>query len=230
MQFLVGFTFAVLHLFVVYTVPVSVPYKAAETITSAASSLVNAVTDSAAAATATGASLAILKKLVYRAAGEEGLAENVPLGNNAYAAQSAVGQADAVPKDAGSKTVYRTEYQAVPCIDTSGEAFAVYLNAIYLAPLTFLFVRFFVKSYLRRTSPATKRVTKNNVLVKSGADAVHGINKELDTLGKAPEDLEPVVANGAAPRGGVTSGNANGHANGGANGVTTRNRKAAAKA
>lgn len=36
----------------------------------------------------------------------------------------------------------------VTCIGTSGEAFAVLLNVAYLLPLTWLFARFFVKSYL----------------------------------------------------------------------------------
>lgn len=192
------------------------PYKAVEAISTAAPSVV----ESAAMTTATGAAVAILKKLVYRAAGEEGLAENVPFGHSVQE------QVQAAPKGAASKIVYRTEYQTVPCIDTSGEAFAVYLNVIYLAPLTFLFVRFFVKSYLRRTAPTTKHVTRSNVITKSGVDAIHGVNKELDYLGKAPEDLEP-AANGRASR---ANGQTNGHANGQANGVTTRNRKANGKA
>jgi GNS1/SUR4 family len=43
-----------------------------------------------------------------------------------------------------------TEYQQVKCINTSGQTFAIWLNVVYLTPLTFLFVRFFIKSYLRR--------------------------------------------------------------------------------
>ena len=31
---------------------------------------------------------------------------------------------------------YKLEYQTVNCLDTSGEVFAILLNAIYLAPLT----------------------------------------------------------------------------------------------
>lgn len=31
---------------------------------------------------------------------------------------------------------YKVEYQTVNCLDTSGEVFAILLNAIYLAPLT----------------------------------------------------------------------------------------------
>ncbi|KNG84171.1 hypothetical protein ANOM_008584 [Aspergillus nomiae NRRL 13137] len=36
----------------------------------------------------------------------------------------------------------------VPCLDNSGQVFALLLTTLYLIPLTFLFVRFFVRSYL----------------------------------------------------------------------------------
>jgi hypothetical protein len=42
-----------------------------------------------------------------------------------------------------------TVYQMTPCIDTSGQTFAIWLNVFYLTPLTVLFVRFFVRSYFR---------------------------------------------------------------------------------
>lgn len=38
------------------------------------------------------------------------------------------------------------------CLDTSGQNFAVWLNVLYLTPLTFLFVNFFVNSYFRRST------------------------------------------------------------------------------
>lgn len=40
----------------------------------------------------------------------------------------------------------------LPCVTTAGETFAIWLNVLYLAPLTYLFVRFFIRSYLRRSS------------------------------------------------------------------------------
>jgi hypothetical protein len=39
--------------------------------------------------------------------------------------------------------------QTMSCIDTTGETFAIWFNVLYLTPLTFLFLRFFVKSYFR---------------------------------------------------------------------------------
>src|SRR5947207_136251 len=87
MQFLIGFTFALGHLFVEYTVPVSTPYTVSSTFTSAVSSPSAAISSAVASATAAAASTAAaaastpiaswLKKLAFRAAGEEGLAENV---------------------------------------------------------------------------------------------------------------------------------------------------------
>jgi hypothetical protein len=44
---------------------------------------------------------------------------------------------------------YRME--TVPCIDTSGQMFAIWLNVLYLLPLTVLFIRFFIRSYITRT-------------------------------------------------------------------------------
>jgi hypothetical protein len=197
-QFLVGVVFASIHLFISYTVPVAVPYTINEVVSStisSVSSVTSTATSSAAIASATGAAVAFLKKLVYRAAGEEGLAENINhSGYNALAAHAPAGfarhhgHAQHPIKNTVTRTIYRTEYQTVPCIDTSGQAFAVYLNLIYLAPLTGLFMRFFVKSYLRRTSANTKHTTKKDAITKSGRDAIHGVDREIESLGKAAED------------------------------------------
>ncbi|KAF2277269.1 uncharacterized protein EI97DRAFT_449956 [Westerdykella ornata] len=185
-QFIGGGTLAALYLFVSYTVPVSVPYEPTETTISKATA---SLASPEAVATATGAAVAFLKKLVYRAAGEEGLAENI--GSVGQAAHG-VHTPSPAAHDGARKVAYRTEYQSVPCIDTSGQAVAVYLNVLYLAPLTFLFVRFFIKSYLRRTSPGTKHMTKQNALSKSSNDAIRGVERELEALGKAPEDMEDI--------------------------------------
>ncbi|POS85973.1 hypothetical protein EPUL_002725 [Erysiphe pulchra] len=57
---------------------------------------------------------------------------------------------------------FHSERLSSNCLDTSGQNFAVWLNVIYLTPLTFLFMRFFVNSYFRRSS-------KNSVQVKAVA-------------------------------------------------------------
>ncbi|PSN75018.1 hypothetical protein BS50DRAFT_596145 [Corynespora cassiicola Philippines] len=209
-QFLVGASFAGLHLFVSYTVPVSVAYEVAEKVVSKASpsaisSAVESITSSAALPVATGPALNFLRKLVYRAAGEEGLAENVHVSSVAPPVQTVSEYAQVVPEQAQqviknvvNKIVTRTEYQTVPCIDTSGQAFAIYLNLIYLAPLTGLFMRFFVKSYLRRTSPNAKHPTKKTVITKATRDAVHGVDREIESLGKSAEDGLSTAINGVA--------------------------------
>ncbi|EFY89533.1 hypothetical protein MAC_04388 [Metarhizium acridum CQMa 102] len=46
-----------------------------------------------------------------------------------------------------SAVEHHAGYQTVSCINTSGQTFAIWSNVLYLAPLTVLFVRFFVQSY-----------------------------------------------------------------------------------
>ena len=81
--------------------------------------------------------------------------------------------------------------QTMPCITSSGETFAVWLNVFYLAPLTYLFVSFFVESYLRRsntgrrgaaagTGVAARRLSNNVQLAeKAGWDAARGVRREV---------------------------------------------------
>lgn len=212
-QFLVGAGFASIHLLVSYTVPVSVAHKIAEQVTSSVqpssvastvSSAVSSVTESASAVlpTATGPALAFLWKLVYRAAGDEGLAENIAVPGSSLipAHQAHVPTAHAVHHEnpvqrllhphthTVDRVVYRTEYQHVPCIDTSGQAFAVYLNLIYLAPLTGLFMRFFVKSYFRRTNPKAKHQSKHTPISKAAGDALHGVEREIESITEEGKD------------------------------------------
>lgn len=217
-QFLVGASFAAVHLFVSYTVPVSVAHKVAEQVTSSVSpssiastvsSAVSSVTESASAAlpTATGPALAFLWKLVYRAAGDEGLAENVPVPGSSLipahqehaptpiAAHDNLAQRVLHKIHTVDRTVYRTEYQHVPCIDTSGQAFAIYLNLIYLAPLTGLFMRFFVKSYFRRTNPKAKHQSKHTPISKAAGDAIHGVEREIGSINE--EGLDNSASNGS---------------------------------
>lgn len=209
-QFLVGSAFAAMHLFLSYTVPVSVAYKVAEkvaqkvapeAVSSTISSVVSSATESAAEAlpTASGVAVAFLRKLIYRAAGDEGLAENIHIpGQPVPARQQPLQQVNAAepspkhnaihnllhPHETVEKTFYRTEYQTVPCVDTSGQAFAIYLNLIYLAPLTILFMRFFFKSYLRRSSPNAKRNQKPRTI----SDAAGEASRQVDSLDKSAED------------------------------------------
>jgi hypothetical protein len=214
-QFLVGSAYAAIHLFVSYTVPVSVAHQIVEKVapkinSSSISSAVSSATSSAVAAlpTATGPALAFLRKLIYRAAGDEGLAENIAVPGQPlpyYQQQQALAAGQRPehpvehffhhPHETVNRVVYRTEYQSVPCIDTSGQAFAIYLNLIYLAPLTILFMRFFFKSYLRRTSPSAKHQPKHTAIQKATRDASHGVERELESLEKSAEDAVSSAVN-----------------------------------
>ncbi|CAI6336301.1 unnamed protein product [Periconia digitata] len=222
-QFLVGVVFAACHLFVSYTVPVSVPYNVAEKVlskvnVSSIASAASSATSSAVVAPATGVAIAFLKKMIYRAAGDEGLAENVyQPGSSSPASFSGAtsnnnNQAQHPIHDTVNRIVYRTEYQHVPCIDTSGQAFAIYLNLIYLAPLTVLFVRFFIKSYIKRTSPNARNPTKHEAITKSARDAMRGVDREVESFGKSAEDgFSTAIMNGAsALRGRATKPNGDG--------------------
>lgn len=218
-QFIVGVTFAAAHLFVSYTVPVTVAYEVAEKVipklnTSSIASVASSVTSTAVPA-ATGAGLAFLKKWIYRAAGDEGLAENVFAANAAPSAHAHLGAEQhaqhPIQHATQTRTVYRTQYEHVPCIDTSGQAFAIYLNLIYLAPLTGLFMRFFVKSYLRSNKANAKNRTTQQNIAKSTRDAIHGVDREIESLGKSAENNIDQLVNG---RGRPTSSNGKPKANG----------------
>jgi hypothetical protein len=129
-QFIIGITFAALHLFVTYSIPVQMPYTVTHAVSSAASSASSAVS-SAASAAATAGLAAWLKKAALRMAGEEGLAENVHNDKGEL-----FGPETRAPALQRGETLFRTQYQTIPCIDTSGQAFAIWLNLAYLAPLT----------------------------------------------------------------------------------------------
>jgi hypothetical protein len=129
-QFIIGITFAALHLFVTYSVPVQVPYTLANAATSAVSNAASSVSSAASAATSIGIA-AWLKKAAFRAAGEEGLAENVRNEKGDLFGPDA--RAPALNR---GETLFRTQYETISCIDTSGQAFAIWLNLAYLAPLT----------------------------------------------------------------------------------------------
>lgn len=166
-QFLVGTSYASIHSFLTYTIPTQVSNTTVKGAASAASSV---ITSAAAAATSAGVG-DFVKKILLRAAGEPALAENI---NGRPAAAPQVSRQSSQNSHTG---LYHTEYTSVPCIDTSGQTFAVWLNVFYLTPLTFLFMRFFVKSYLRRAS--AKGVDYSAAAEKAGADALKGVGREL---------------------------------------------------
>ncbi|XXH02558.1 hypothetical protein Hte_008935 [Hypoxylon texense] len=87
-----------------------------------------------------------------------------------------------------SSVKYYTEYQTIPCIDTSGETFAIWFNVLYLAPLTVLFVRFFVKSYFRLQKTGRKERPRNQA-------ALTGPGGEQGSVEKMPGERSLSSAN-----------------------------------
>lgn len=175
-QFLVGTVYAGVHSFLSYEIPVQVEVPA---IKSAASAVLT--TASSLATQATAAVLGNkIKKILFRAAGEGGVADNVAGAPSPHANSNAFN-----PEKAGSGVSYRTEYQTVSCIDTNGQTLAIWLNVFYLTPLTFLFVRFFVKSYITRTI-GKGAAEKKRAIEGSGANALKGVDKVVN--GKAVQN------------------------------------------
>jgi hypothetical protein len=188
-QFLIGITFAALHLFVTYDIPITKAEAVSKTLDQMASSAMAGI--SSAAATASSAGIAAwLKQAALRAAGEEGLAENVlapPASVVARRAQQAYQSQQAnAPPSQNQQSTYTSGYETVPCIDTSGQSFAVWLNLVYLFPLTVLFTRFFIKSYTRRGR--AKNEPKRDQAIKAIKDAAHGTGQKFEKIGKAAED------------------------------------------
>ena len=180
-QIIFGATYAFLHLFIAYDIPVSVPYLFTHNLSTALSSATSSATSAIASATASANVGSYLKKLALRAGGQEGLAENVrnnrgeTFGIDAIHAQEA--------EKAREEVRYRNEYQVVHCIDTSGQAFAIWLNVLYLAPLAYLFVTFFVRSYINRTQKSQSgekpRPSQLEALDRSARDAIKSLEREI---------------------------------------------------
>ena len=133
-QLLVGSAYALGHLFIAYNVPVNTPYLFTHNLSSALPTLTSSVSSAFASATASVGAANWLKKIALRAAGEEGLAENVRNSRGETFGLDAVKAAEV--EKAREEIRYKMEYPRVNCIDTSGQAFAIYLNVLYLAPLT----------------------------------------------------------------------------------------------
>lgn len=176
-QFLVGASYAMIHSFVNYTVPVAATvYKT----TAAADTAVTGSSEAAevAASTPTPALFDSVKQLVL------GLVSKIANAADSTStdANATVHQA-AAPSTSVQEIVYHEE--VVPCINTSGQTFAIWLNVLYLAPLTYLFVKFFITSYLRRSGAESARKDRSRresqvaVAEKAGWDAARGLEAEV---------------------------------------------------
>lgn len=196
-QFVFGASFAALHLFVQYDIPIATPYKVLATVSSVAAS----ATSVAASATSkvsqvveTPAASAWIKKMLLRAAGEEGVAERIGLPHDnkplSQQIEERMEQASqhALPIGPKYETRWRTEWTKVNCIDTSGEAFAIYLNLFYLFPLTVLFARFFYKAYMKRTTKPHGASQTAKAIAQDARKAEEETERAVEAAGKRAED------------------------------------------
>ena len=143
-QIVFGVSYAAAHLFIAYSIPVSTPYLFVHNLTSAIPTAASAVSSTVVSATASVHVGEWLKKLALRAAGEEGLAENVANSQGETFGIDAVHAAQV--EKAQEETRYRTDYHTVNCLNTSGQVFAILINVIYLAPLTWVCYQYFLVS------------------------------------------------------------------------------------
>ncbi|MCJ1304648.1 hypothetical protein MMC08_007461 [Hypocenomyce scalaris] len=182
-QLVAGASYALAHLFIAYDIPVSVPYLFVHNLSTAIPSATSSASSAFVSATATAGLGGWLKKLALRAAGEEGLAENVRNSQGETFGIDAI-HAQEVEK-AQEEIRYRNGTQTVHCLDTSGQVFAIWLNIFYLAPLTLLFIEFFVRSYINRNKATSERdpVHKNKHVLenveKAGKDAFKGVERQI---------------------------------------------------
>ncbi|KXJ94233.1 GNS1/SUR4 family-domain-containing protein [Microdochium bolleyi] len=83
---------------------------------------------------------------------------------------------------------YETVWRDTPCVTAAGSTFAIWVNVIYLLPLTYLFVSFFISSYLRRSNRAAnpKKITEAGrrqstveIAERASRDAARDLEREV---------------------------------------------------
>ncbi|KAM0520060.1 hypothetical protein ACHAPE_003333 [Trichoderma viride] len=163
-QFIVGATFAMVHSFITYVAPITSTHVVAEDAPATKSAPIDYIIPTAISA------LDSLKNLIF---GSDNVA------HKAAAAAS--------PSAQKMTTVTQTSQLALPCIVTSGETFAIWINVLYLAPLTYLFVSFFIASYVKRSTAAQKLNGKTardmgdevTLAEKAGWEAARNVEREV---------------------------------------------------
>lgn len=122
-----------------------------------------------------GGSLAMIHSFVTYAVPVAGSAPQKPT-PSARVSHEAASRADLQPD---KNLVY------TPCIPTAAQTLAVWLNVLYLAPLTYLFVSFFVQSYIKRSAAAEQKKKDRRysdlavTAEKAGWDAAKGVEREV---------------------------------------------------
>jgi hypothetical protein len=182
-QFLVGASYAMCHSFVSFIAPILLTKQTTTVVNTPAQSFESALPSAS-------GTFDVIKQFVF---GDE---------------EGAAGQLAETASVSGFET--KTVYVTQPCVVTTGETFAIWLNVLYLAPLTYLFVSFFIASYVKRSNAAGKvsgkasRRLSNEVTLaeKAGWDAAKSIEKEVYGGEKMLEGsaVEDDVASKSSPR------------------------------
>ncbi|CRG89203.1 hypothetical protein PISL3812_06239 [Talaromyces islandicus] len=178
MQFIGGTFMTVSYLCIRYSVPLSASRSLSlEDLSKAMPAAVASAAESGiAAATASAGVVPWLKNLAFRAAGAEGIAENVLNGQGHQFGADA-----ARYSQIKQEIIHAAQFETVDCVNSDGQEFAILLNVMYLLPLTYLFARFFVRSYLRRIEPAEKQKPSTQIhqVEQAGLDALKGVSREI---------------------------------------------------
>lgn len=171
-QFIIGASYAMIHSFISYDVPVTTTILTSSAPAGAGSATPEAIGSDASHS----AFFDSLKQLVL------GVASKVTTSAITHKASSGA-NAEAQHPTTTEETIYTNKL--IPCITTTGQTFAIWLNVLYLAPLTYLFVKFFITSYLKRSGAESSRKGKTSheshvaVAEKAGWDAAQGLQQEV---------------------------------------------------
>lgn len=194
-QIVFGASYAFAHLFVAYDIPIEEAYSYVHNLSTALpstfSDVSSTLTSAISSATAAAGLGSWLKKAALRAAGEEGLAENVRNYQGETFGIDAIHAAEV--EKAQEEIRYRLSSQRVHCLDNSGQVLAILMNLVYLAPLLYLFVTFFYNSYTARAHSEPPKPTKEENINQSSRDAVKDIEREIREAveGQQGGDTEP---------------------------------------
>lgn len=194
-QIIFGISYAAAHLFVAYDVPYYATYRVMNNLSTALPSVAATATSAFSSMSASADFAGWLKKAALRAAGEEGLAENVRNHNGQPFGIDAIRSMQS--EKSQEELIYKLSMTKTHCLDTSGEVFAILLNFLYLAPLTYLFIDFFRQGFIKgsRTDP---QKNKAEVAKHSADQAVKDVKKEIEeamsdeqgSSAEPPEDLK----------------------------------------
>lgn len=194
-QIVWGATYAFAHLFLAYDIPVEEAYLYIHNLSTALPSTASTVSSTLSSVLTSATTVAglgsWLKKAALRAAGEEGLAENVRNYQGETFGIDAIHAAEV--EKAQQEIRYRMSSQTVHCLDTSGQVLAILMNLVYLAPLAYLFITYFYNSYIARAHSEPPKPTKEENIKQSSRDAVEDIEREIREAVDARQggDTEP---------------------------------------